>query len=633
MCIILLNVINGLDQVITVLKMIALSGIFVSMYGIAQYMGFDFVNLAAKGFPVSTFGNVNFASEFLVMAIPLATVLFLTEKNRFQSSIWGLSFTVMTIHLILTLCKGGWLSLFISFLSAVLGFLFVIRKSHPSPERLINLTKVCILAASLIVILTPVALSGKFSHLKQKVSEEIQSGVRPGFMYNRLRLNTWKNSTTMMLKNPLGTGIGNFKFTYPGFTSFDEFKLNKDYFRSIYHLSGSDSTMLSKIPIPQHVENDAIEILVETGIPGLVSFAVFVAMIIGRLVFLTRRSRDRSTAIVSAGLMCAVVSFIVHGFFSFPFYNIVPSFLLWSVGGITLALSRLHKGEKPIAIDLSGRFWRTPQTVIVVACVAVVLEALVIRSFAASVLVQKGNVLLSSRRVEDAISTLRTAIRFQAHDIEAHRSLGTALSASGKHEEAINEYEKVLKLSPYDSSVRNTLGNTYSKIGRFDIAQKQYETILGYNPYLTEVRANLGVLYTRQEKYDEAVGEFRRAVEMDPDFPELHYNLGYTLFLKGMYQEALSEMASTIELRPQFAPAYETAGVILEKIGKYDEAIKFLQAALQLKPSAWLHNEIAVIHARSGRISEAKEELKKALALDPDFADAAENLKKLEEID
>ena len=73
--------------------------------------------------------------------------------------------------------------------------------------------------------------------------------------------------------------------------------------------------------------------------------------------------------------------------------------------------------------------------------------------------------------------------------------------------------------------------------------------------------------------------------------------------------------------------AQNNLGLALAERGRIDEAIEHYRKALDIEPDyAEAHNNLGIALADRGRIDEAMEHYRKALEIDPDYAEAHNNL-------
>jgi protein O-mannosyl-transferase len=172
---------------------------------------------------------------------------------------------------------------------------------------------------------------------------------------------------------------------------------------------------------------------------------------------------------------------------------------------------------------------------------------------------------------------------------------------------------------------------------------------------------NLAAVLKEQGKVDEAIAHLRAAV---PDNPQAQYILGSDLYDRGRFDDAIKELQAFIErIGPYPGSTYQSVvarnllALSLAQQGKRSEAVDAFQAALRMDPgNAGLHGNLAFIllqqndfegarqhyeayltgHAGSafvltnlgmalqelGRIDEAKERFRQALAVDPKYVEA-----------
>jgi predicted CXXCH cytochrome family protein len=85
-----------------------------------------------------------------------------------------------------------------------------------------------------------------------------------------------------------------------------------------------------------------------------------------------------------------------------------------------------------------------------------------------------------------------------------------------------------------------------------------------------------------------------------------------------MYQKALR--------LPDFWPALYKLGLAYSRTGQLQLAAEFLEKASKLSIDSTVLNDLALVHRRMSRINEAIDSLRRAIALDPEYPQAANNL-------
>ena len=106
-------------------------------------------------------------------------------------------------------------------------------------------------------------------------------------------------------------------------------------------------------------------------------------------------------------------------------------------------------------------------------------------------------------------------------------------------------------------------------------------------------RFEAGLEQLRGEDFEAAITTFREIIEQNDDLPGAHANLGIALVRSGDPEAGRAALERATELAPE-------QPVIL--------------------------NQLGVLHRRAGRFDEAADAYRRALAADPDYADAHVNL-------
>jgi Flp pilus assembly protein TadD len=100
-----------------------------------------------------------------------------------------------------------------------------------------------------------------------------------------------------------------------------------------------------------------------------------------------------------------------------------------------------------------------------------------------------------------------------------------------------------------------------------------------------------------------------------------------TLMAQKQYEDAITRLDSLTRDRPREPQARFLKGVALTALGRDDEALaQFLALAADFPELPEPHNNLAALYARKGQLDLARRELELAIAADPSYGIANENL-------
>jgi tetratricopeptide (TPR) repeat protein len=127
--------------------------------------------------------------------------------------------------------------------------------------------------------------------------------------------------------------------------------------------------------------------------------------------------------------------------------------------------------------------------------------------------------------------------------------------------------------------------------------------------------------------YSTARRAYDRVLSLDPQNPMGLVNLGLVEFSSGDSAKAEKLLKQAVALRIETAPAWLTLGMIYMDQNRFPEALAALSQATLLDPqNPRARNFLGVVIGRDGWIDGAQQELRRAVELDPSYADAHYNL-------
>jgi tetratricopeptide (TPR) repeat protein len=234
-----------------------------------------------------------------------------------------------------------------------------------------------------------------------------------------------------------------------------------------------------------------------------------------------------------------------------------------------------------------------------------------------------GGELLRAARYADAVASLRRAVQLSPDDADTLSNLGNALRATGQSDEALESYQAAVSLRPGHAGLHHNLANMLLSLNRPDQAALSYGRALELNPKLPEAHNNLAIALLAIDRPGEALGHAREALQLAPASAAAYSTLGNALLDLSLFGEAADAYRSALALNPDFVDALSNLAIALRLLGQTDEAKSVADRALQLDSrSIRTHIVLADAHADHGEFAESEQWLRRAIAIDPDCAEA-----------
>jgi tetratricopeptide (TPR) repeat protein len=131
--------------------------------------------------------------------------------------------------------------------------------------------------------------------------------------------------------------------------------------------------------------------------------------------------------------------------------------------------------------------------------------------------------------------------------------------------------------------------------------------------------ALLGSAFQQAERFDEAAREFERSLEIEPDYPYAQVSLARIYAYQKKTDKALELFARGMPRAEPDAPTFYMYAVALKDAGKLHDAETKIRRAIQLDPKyADAHKLLAEILAMEGKKDEAAAEQKRIEELSVD---------------
>jgi len=197
--------------------------------------------------------------------------------------------------------------------------------------------------------------------------------------------------------------------------------------------------------------------------------------------------------------------------------------------------------------------------------------------------------------------------------------MGAAIALQlGRPEKAIERLKRLTILQPKNTAALSDFGLALQQAGRLAEAETALSAALRQRPDFPEAWNNFGNVLAGLGRDSEAADSYGRALALRADFPEARNNLALTQVRLGLPAEALANARKALALRPNMPEALQTEAGALDALGRPEEAIAVCREVILRRPKlASAYYDLGSIELHYGRLDDAAQNFRRALALDP----------------
>lgn len=538
-------------------------GFVASGYGILQFLGIEFIwpKLLNPfgGRSVSTFGNPNFLSSYLVILLPVLFVHYLTVTKSSSVFLYFIYIVTFFTCLIVTLTRSSWLGALAAF---AVFFAFADKKMIAErKQRLFFLAAVL----AIIILFWPHPKSSEkytpaiFDRLKEIATygENVYGPVHQ-------RQLIWSCAWHMITDHPIiGRGWGLFELFYP-------------YYQGKYLFVGLFKLLRTHA---NNAHNEILEIWSQTGIIGFGIYLWFLVTLFtcGYQIWKASSGHQKMTVLA---LAAGILGMLVDNLLNVSLHFAVPAFLYWWMIGVMMSFT--NPGIKEI--PLKSIFSKASAAFLIVCGAFLIIRYY--NNFMGEINYFSGFKLSKRGDVSGALPYLKRAHEYQRFEVNNNYELANTYARLNMKEKAIDAYEEALKANAGYDEIFFNMATVYSQLGKPDLAVRYYSEALAINPLSYEAYMALGSIYMSDiEKYaDNALKLFEQAYIFFPGNKDLANNIGYLYTRLNRPSQAIEFYKKALAVDPEFAPARRNLETLLRQQGlsaavtpEYDNMIKKLE--------------------------------------------------------
>ena len=223
---------------------------------------------------------------------------------------------------------------------------------------------------------------------------------------------------------------------------------------------------------------------------------------------------------------------------------------------------------------------------------------------------------LRQKDVKGAEEVLVKASQNSPKSADAVVSLGRFYVSQNRGTEAEQQFQRALSLDPNNADALLDLARLQDRAGRKQEAEQTFKRLSGL-PGKTFKPIHAIFLF-QEGRRDEAIREFEKLTKDAPDDRQVRTRLIAAYQATNRVSDAERVLSEALKRNPKDSDALLQRGEMLVAAGKYDQAEVDLNRVVALQPdSASVHYVLARLHLARGTSRIYRQELLKALQLDP----------------
>jgi eukaryotic-like serine/threonine-protein kinase len=177
--------------------------------------------------------------------------------------------------------------------------------------------------------------------------------------------------------------------------------------------------------------------------------------------------------------------------------------------------------------------------------------------------------------------------------------------------------ETAIGLAPDQVEGHLALGNVLEMMGDMTGTLHEFAKALSLDPSNPRTLIYQAQLYTRMNRWDDADRTYHRVIKERPNYWLVYNELGRNFYEQGKYQQSLAAYRTSCLAAPKNALALSNAGTLNLLLGNFDEAKDDLTRSLALEPDGGTYAVLAAVLRSQKKYADALKMALKAAELAP----------------
>jgi tetratricopeptide (TPR) repeat protein len=178
-------------------------------------------------------------------------------------------------------------------------------------------------------------------------------------------------------------------------------------------------------------------------------------------------------------------------------------------------------------------------------------------------------------------STLKSAVKSDARNLDALQQLAVIQLADGDAEEAVEGLNKLIRQDPARFEAYLQRGEALSQTGDLNAALSDMELYLSYFPESDSAFYRKGLIQFQNGKYLDAIQSFNRSLTLNKGEAAYYFARGRTYAATGTTRYAEKDMSMALDLNPLNGEIWYEKARLDEQLGNVESACHCYQKAFQ----------------------------------------------------
>jgi len=228
-----------------------------------------------------------------------------------------------------------------------------------------------------------------------------------------------------------------------------------------------------------------------------------------------------------------------------------------------------------------------------------------------------GEIAEQQGNTEKALAYLVAAKQREPENPEILFEFGKVCLERNLLDDALPALAKAADLKPDHDPYVYVLASANVARGNLSKAASLFGQLLQKHPNDAILNYAMGAVYYLMAKYNEAETSLKQSLQEQPDQVAAPYYLGLTYDAVGDDDRAVAVFRDVLKTHPQHAPSYIKLGGILLRRHEYEEARQELERAIALDPgSVEAHHQLGMVLLRLGRTADSEQQLAESRKLE-----------------